>query len=80
MLCPYCGDEMQDGCVESGSPIFWEPDKRYGEKATNISGKLIWNDVQRIPGTRCKYCDIIIFTPKKFESALLRIFNRKKEV
>lgn len=31
MICPYCGDEMEQGVIQSPYQIFWAPgDKRHG--------------------------------------------------
>lgn len=28
MKCPYCGEEMHQGLVQSGRDIFWSPKKK----------------------------------------------------
>ncbi len=28
MKCPYCGNEMKTGYVQSARPVFWSPEKK----------------------------------------------------
>ena len=28
MQCPYCGNEMERGFVQSARPVFWSPEKK----------------------------------------------------
>ena len=31
MKCPYCNTEMEQGFIQSGSPIFWSTQKRFAK-------------------------------------------------
>lgn len=31
MKCPYCNTEMEQGFLQSGSPIFWSEHKRFAK-------------------------------------------------
>lgn len=85
--CPYCGNEMQRGYLQSGKPIIWAKDEKAltfqvsGDNEYTVSHGLLEGCYAET--YFCKNCDIFILEkreqPKKAREKLKEIFGKQNE-
>lgn len=86
-ICPYCGNEMQSGFLQSGKPIMWAEDEKSlsflpsGDSEYQVSRGLLEGCFAET--YFCKNCDIFILEkreqPKKAREKLKDIFGKWDE-
>lgn len=86
-ICPYCGNEMHSGFLQSARPIIWAADEKSltfrasGDNEYQVSHGF-W-DGCFAETYFCKNCDIFILEkreqPKKAQEKLKDIFGKRDE-
>lgn len=86
-ICPYCGNEMQSGYLQSGKPIIWAAEEKslvFSASRDNeytVSHGLLEGCFAET--YFCKNCDIFILEkreqPKKAREKLKDIFGKRDE-
>lgn len=86
-ICPYCGDKMQSGFLQSGKPIIWAAEEKSlffsasGDNEYTVSHGLLEGCLAET--YFCKNCDIFILEkreqPKKAQEKLKDIFRKPDE-
>ncbi len=61
--CPYCGEELEEGYVQSARPIFYDKEERFfwffpRKKSIKLAGSLFEAAVTK--ACVCKKCKVVI--------------------
>ncbi|WP_315120807.1 PF20097 family protein [uncultured Clostridium sp.] len=69
MKCPYCGEEMEQGVIQSPHEISWKNKKSYIGRAKFHEGSIILSKLYMLQGSAviancCRKCEKIIIDYK----------------
>lgn len=65
MLCPYCGERMQQGVIQSNQEIAWLPKRHFFSRAMFHTDSVVLSELSLLRGSaviawRCAACSKII--------------------
>ena len=73
MDCPYCGQAMEDGYLQSTSPFVWSRELKTiliradeeGDFLACNAGWPGWSDPRYLSTQYCRQCNLLLATPPK---------------
>lgn len=73
MKCPYCGEEMERGVIQSPQEISWKDKKHVFGRAKLHEGSIVLSELSLIKGSAsiaflCRKCEKIIIDYKDGQS------------
>lgn len=66
MKCPFCGEEMTEGYLESGRSFLWKTEDDRGKKQAYLLAKSYMGGV-KLQGEVCPFCrKLILDIPESY--------------
>jgi PHP family Zn ribbon phosphoesterase len=69
MKCPYCGEEMEKGVIQSPQEISWKRKKHFFGRAEFHDGSIVLSELSMLKGSAtiahcCRKCEKIVIDYK----------------